>query len=123
MQIPGAATVCAWSAALTAKSLNDAYVSSVPLVVLLLLVSKAVVPRYEHAHAKAPPWLEEVPAAAIEHRAGTPKPTPAELEAHIRARLTAPHVPVRFLILDALPRTASMKPSLTDIKRLFEAAA
>jgi len=69
------------------------------------------------------PRLEEVPVAAIEHRPGTPRPVPAELEAHVRRHLTAPHVPVRFLILDTLPRTPSMKASLKDIRKLFEAAA
>ena len=69
------------------------------------------------------PRLEEVPVAAVELRAGTPRPTEAELEAHVRRHLTAPHIPVRFLIVDVLPRTPSMKASLKDIRRLFEAAA
>ncbi|HLG88447.1 MAG TPA: class I adenylate-forming enzyme family protein [Alphaproteobacteria bacterium] len=67
--------------------------------------------------------LQEVPVAAVELRPGAPRPTDADLEAHIRRHLTAPHVPVRFMIVDALPRTPSMKASLKDIKRLFEAAA
>jgi acyl-CoA synthetase (AMP-forming)/AMP-acid ligase II len=65
--------------------------------------------------------LGQVPAAAVELRPGSPKPTPAELEAHIRAYLPATHVPVRFLILDALPRTPSMKAKIGEIHDLFAA--
>ena len=67
--------------------------------------------------------LQEVPVAAVELRPGAPRPTDADLEAQVRRHLTAPHVPVRFMIVDALPRTPSMKASLKDVKRLFEAAA
>jgi acyl-coenzyme A synthetase/AMP-(fatty) acid ligase len=66
--------------------------------------------------------LGSVPAVAIELKQGVTPPTEKELEEHIRARLPAHHVPVRYLILDALPRTASLKPRLADIKTLFEDA-
>jgi long-chain acyl-CoA synthetase len=63
--------------------------------------------------------LGEVPVAAVEPRPGMVPPTAAELEAHIRASLPAPHVPTKFLIVEALPRTPSMKVSLAEVKRLF----
>jgi acyl-coenzyme A synthetase/AMP-(fatty) acid ligase len=63
--------------------------------------------------------LGEVPVAAIEPRPGVAAPTAAELEAHIRGLLPATNVPARFLVVDALPRTPSMKVSLVEVKRLF----
>ncbi|MDB5393751.1 MAG: long-chain fatty acid--CoA ligase [Rhodospirillales bacterium] len=63
--------------------------------------------------------LGEVPAAAVELQAGAEAPTPGELEAHLRALLPATHVPTRFLVVEALPRTPSMKVSLAEVKRLF----
>jgi acyl-CoA synthetase (AMP-forming)/AMP-acid ligase II len=63
--------------------------------------------------------LGEVPVAAVESQPGKTPPTPAELEAHIRASLPATHVPTKFLIVEALPRTPSMKVSLVEVKRLF----
>jgi acyl-coenzyme A synthetase/AMP-(fatty) acid ligase len=63
--------------------------------------------------------LGEVPVAAIEPQAGVAAPTAAELEVHIRASLPSTYVPTRFLIVDALPRTPSMKVSLAEVKKLF----
>jgi long-chain acyl-CoA synthetase len=63
--------------------------------------------------------LGEVPVAAIEPQAGMTPPTPAELEAHIRGMLPATNVPTKFLVVEALPRTPSMKVSLAEVKRLF----
>ena len=63
--------------------------------------------------------LGEVPVAAVEPQAGVTAPTAAELEAHIRASLPSTYVPTRFLIVDALPRTPSMKVSLAEVKKLF----
>jgi long-chain acyl-CoA synthetase len=63
--------------------------------------------------------LGEVPVAAVEPQAGVTPPTPAELEAHIRASLPSTYVPTRFLIVEALPRTPSMKVSLAEVKKLF----
>jgi long-chain acyl-CoA synthetase len=63
--------------------------------------------------------LGEVPVAAIEPQRGMTPPTPAELEAHIRGLLPATNVPTKFLVLEALPRTPSMKVSLAEVKRLF----
>ena len=47
-------------------------------------------------------------------------PTEQELEAFARSRLLSYAVPVRFLIVDALPRNASMKVNLPELHRLFE---
>ena len=63
--------------------------------------------------------LGHVPVAAVEIRPGAATPSPAELEAHLRRTLAATHIPVEIRILDALPRTPSLKVSLGDIRRLF----
>ena len=34
--------------------------------------------------------------------------------------MTSYFVPVRFAVVDALPRTSSMKVSLMDVRRLFD---
>jgi acyl-coenzyme A synthetase/AMP-(fatty) acid ligase len=43
------------------------------------------------------------------------------LERHVRAHLPATHVPVRFLVLDALPRTPSMKVRLGEVRAMLMA--
>jgi acyl-coenzyme A synthetase/AMP-(fatty) acid ligase len=63
--------------------------------------------------------LGEVPVAAVELRPGSTPPTAQELDAHARSRLPATHIPTRFLVVDALPRTPSMKISLAAVKQLF----
>jgi acyl-CoA synthetase (AMP-forming)/AMP-acid ligase II len=65
--------------------------------------------------------LGQVPVAAIELKAGVAAPTTEELDRHLRGRLTAPHVPVRYAVLEKLPRTTSLKPNLAEIRSLFEA--
>ena len=65
--------------------------------------------------------LGQVPASAVELVKGASPPSIAELESHLRRRLTAPHIPVRFVVVDALPRTTSLKPSLEAVRQLFEA--
>jgi acyl-CoA synthetase (AMP-forming)/AMP-acid ligase II len=64
------------------------------------------------AHAR----LGEAPAAAYELREGASPPTAAELEAHLRARLPATHIPIAFRRFDPLPRTMSMKVDLGGVK-------
>jgi len=66
--------------------------------------------------------LGEIPAAAVEARPGEPRPTPEELEQFARERLVTYKVPARILVLDELPRTASMKPMLPALKELFAKA-
>jgi long-chain acyl-CoA synthetase len=65
--------------------------------------------------------LGQVPVAAVEPREVADAPTEAELEAYARNKLIAYQVPVRFFVLDALPRNASMKVSLPELRELIEA--
>ncbi|WP_433873116.1 class I adenylate-forming enzyme family protein [Saccharopolyspora sp. CA-218241] len=53
--------------------------------------------------------LGEVPVAAVLAEPAGPPPDPSELQAHCRARLSPVEVPVRIVVLDSLPRTASAK--------------
>lgn len=48
-------------------------------------------------------------------------PDEAELRDHARRHLAAYQVPARIRIVEALPRTASMKVSLAEVRALFEA--
>ncbi|MDE1154088.1 MAG: fatty acid--CoA ligase family protein [Micavibrio sp.] len=63
--------------------------------------------------------LGQVPVAAVELSPGSPAPSATELETHARRHLSATHVPVCFLIVDALPRTPSMKVSIPGVLALF----
>lgn len=62
--------------------------------------------------------LGAVPVAAVELRSGVPAPTQDELRDHCRSALTAPQVPVSVAILDALPRTTSLKVDLKAVTRI-----
>lgn len=64
--------------------------------------------------------LGQVPVAAIEVRPSHPKPSVEELEAHARRHLPKTHIPTRFLIVDELPRTLSMKIFLPGVAALFD---
>jgi acyl-CoA synthetase (AMP-forming)/AMP-acid ligase II len=63
--------------------------------------------------------LGEVPVAAIELAPGVEPPTPEELEAHLRRDLLATYIPAEFRIVEALPRTPSMKVAKGQVKALF----
>jgi acyl-CoA synthetase (AMP-forming)/AMP-acid ligase II len=63
--------------------------------------------------------LGEVPVAAVELIPGSPPVTPAELEAFAREHLVPYKVPVRFVIVDKLPRTLSLKVSVLDVQAMF----
>lgn len=63
--------------------------------------------------------LGEVPVAAYELRAGAASPSHDELEAHMRARLPATHLPVLYREVPALPRTPSLKFDLVGVRALF----
>ena len=67
--------------------------------------------------------LGEVPVAAIMLREGMAAPDVAELTAFARQHLLPYQVPVAFRIVADVPRTPSMKPSLPELRRLFEEAA
>jgi acyl-coenzyme A synthetase/AMP-(fatty) acid ligase len=64
--------------------------------------------------------LGAIPVAAVEPRDPADPPTVAELEAHARRSLVSYQVPARFLILAALPRNASWKVNLPELRQIFE---
>jgi acyl-CoA synthetase (AMP-forming)/AMP-acid ligase II len=65
--------------------------------------------------------LGQVPVAALILRSGALRPSDADLAEWVRARLMAYCVPVRFQIVDDLPRTPSMKVSAPAVRELFAA--
>ena len=67
--------------------------------------------------------LGQVPVAAVELREGMPPVDEAALRDHARRTLVVHHVPTRILVVDALPRTTSLKPDLGAVKALFAAAS
>ncbi|MOA02281.1 Long-chain-fatty-acid--CoA ligase FadD19 [compost metagenome] len=66
--------------------------------------------------------LGQVPVAAVQLRPGVPTPSVEELRRWSKERMTSYFVPVDFRVVDALPRTPSMKVSEPDVKALFNAA-
>jgi acyl-CoA synthetase (AMP-forming)/AMP-acid ligase II len=66
--------------------------------------------------------LGQVPAAVIEFTPGVPPPDIAGVEAHLRSRLPATHIPAAWRIVQALPRTPSMKVDMPAVRALFERA-
>jgi acyl-CoA synthetase (AMP-forming)/AMP-acid ligase II len=66
--------------------------------------------------------LGAVPVAAVELRRGAPPVSAEELLAHSRERLLAYERPTQILVVDALPRNASMKISGLDVRALFTQA-
>ncbi|SFR90392.1 class I adenylate-forming enzyme family protein [Sphingomonas jatrophae] len=67
--------------------------------------------------------LGAVPVAAVELVPGPPQTDEAALMDYLRERLPAMQVPTELRIVDALPRTPSLKVSLTDVRKLFERVA
>jgi acyl-coenzyme A synthetase/AMP-(fatty) acid ligase len=67
--------------------------------------------------------LGAVPVAAVELSQSAAQVDEQALLAHLRAELPPTHVPVEIRIVDALPRTPSLKVSLTEVKRMFMADA
>jgi long-chain acyl-CoA synthetase len=67
--------------------------------------------------------LGAVPVAAVELLSQAPPTTPDQLIDYLRANLPSTHVPAELRIVEALPRTASLKVSLADMRLLFEAPA
>jgi acyl-CoA synthetase (AMP-forming)/AMP-acid ligase II len=65
--------------------------------------------------------LGAVPVAAVELRAGATVTTD-ELEDHLRQRLKSYQLPTKLRIVDALPRTPSMKVSQPELRDLFAKA-
>jgi acyl-CoA synthetase (AMP-forming)/AMP-acid ligase II len=66
--------------------------------------------------------LGTVPVAAVELRAGAVAPTEEALRNHVRRTLSQPQVPARVLILEALPRTPSMKVDLGLVGQIIARA-
>jgi len=64
--------------------------------------------------------LGQVPVAAIQFKPGMEPPTMDELEAHVRDRIPATHVPVEWRFVMPLPTTPSMKIDRPAVRRMFE---
>ena len=64
--------------------------------------------------------LGQVPAAAIQLKPGEEKPTFDALERHLRNHVLATHIPVRWIYVNELPRTASLKVHIPALRKLFE---
>jgi acyl-CoA synthetase (AMP-forming)/AMP-acid ligase II len=65
--------------------------------------------------------LGALPVAAVELEPGTPPVDGEELRSFARQHLAKYQVPARILIVEALPRTPSLKVSEPDVRALFEA--
>jgi acyl-coenzyme A synthetase/AMP-(fatty) acid ligase len=65
--------------------------------------------------------LGQVPAAAIILKRGATAPDASELSAYLRQSLAPYQVPTRFVVMEDVPRTASMKPVLPEVARLLSA--
>jgi long-chain acyl-CoA synthetase len=66
--------------------------------------------------------IGEVPVAVIELREGSQTPAASELEALLRSQVRPPEVPERFVFVDALPRTPSMKVRRAALRDLVNEA-
>ncbi len=67
--------------------------------------------------------LGAVPMMAIMLKDGVEAPSEAQLIAYGKEHMMPYQVPVRFLIVDDVPRTPSMKPALPQVRELFAAHA
>lgn len=63
--------------------------------------------------------LGEVPAAVIMLRDGAEQPGIEELRAFVKDRALPYQVPVKYLFVEDVPRTTSMKPALPQVKAMF----
>jgi long-chain acyl-CoA synthetase len=64
--------------------------------------------------------LGQIPVAALEGTKDVPRPEFAQIEAFLRERLPATHIPVHWRWFDRLPRNPSLKPDLIRIRAAFE---
>ena len=62
-----------------------------------------------------------MPVAAVELRSGVTVPGDGELLDHLRKSLTTPYMPVKIKIVEALPRTTSLKVDMRAVRQLFAA--
>lgn len=67
--------------------------------------------------------LGAVPVAAVELSRNAGMVDEQALLTHLRAELPPTHIPTEIRIVEALPRTLSLKVSLSDVKRMFMADA
>lgn len=67
--------------------------------------------------------LGAVPVMAVILKTGATVPSDAELTAYGREHLMPYQVPVRFAVVDDVPRTPSMKPALVEVRALFPPVA
>lgn len=63
--------------------------------------------------------LGAVPAAAIVTMSGHEAPTVGELTDWVRGRMAPYNVPVRFLFVDDIPRSPSLKPAIALVREMF----
>lgn len=63
--------------------------------------------------------LGQTPAAVVEARPGAPRPTSEALMSFARQELVAYQVPTQIKVVDALPRTPSLKIDKAGVKALF----
>jgi long-chain acyl-CoA synthetase len=63
--------------------------------------------------------LGQVPAAAVQLKPAVAPPSAIDLEAHLRRHVPATHIPVKWRIVDELPRTPSFKVDRPRLCRLF----
>ncbi len=63
--------------------------------------------------------LGAVPVAALILKNGAAQPSDEELSAFVKDRMLPYQAPVRFLFVDDVPRTNSMKPALLQVRALF----
>ena len=64
--------------------------------------------------------LGQVPAAAIQLKPGAATPALDEMEAYLREQVLATHIPARWIFVEELPRTVSMKVDRPAVLRLFD---
>lgn len=64
--------------------------------------------------------LGQIPAAAIQFKPNVATPTIAALEAHLRDRIYATHIPAQWRFVEELPRTPTLKVDRPALKRLFD---
>lgn len=64
--------------------------------------------------------LYQVPAAAVQLKAGAMQPAEEDLERHLRRQILATHIPARWIFVETMPRTASMKVDRGAVRALFE---
>ena len=67
--------------------------------------------------------LGAVPMIALMLKEGASAPSEAELKEYGKEHLMPYQVPVKFLIVDDVPRTPSMKPALPQVRELFQSDA